>query len=80
MTNFKEYSRSTAFSISLSGAQIDILLLARSNNTDGIIENTHHLTTLGALTRKGLIKERSFELTEEGYVMCSLLVMAGFKS
>jgi hypothetical protein len=77
---FKNYTRSAAFNLSLSGAQVDLLLLARKSMADRIVEIRMHRVTRDSLQKKGLIKPKTFKLTEEGYLLSSLLVLAGLEA
>lgn len=77
---FKEHTRQTAFNLSLSQPQIDVILMARVGDEDGILSLQHHRSTLCALDRKGLMQERKLELTEAGYAVSSLLSYAGFSN
>ena len=90
---FTEWSRSSAFSLSLCGWAIKELMIMREDHLNSIEAGCDLLTgmsftmrsTKNYLSRRGLIErskvngyEGNFVLTKEGHLVCELLVAAGF--
>lgn len=81
---FRDYVTSSAFNLSLSQRQIDILLLLQDTESDVIAWYSHSDMTLGALKRKGLITRENDNgtkwpmLTEAGKCASEMLLCAGF--
>lgn len=74
---FKNYVRESAFNLSLSKRQVNVIL---SLAGFGVEDERLNLHPYFALQRKGLIhhENRSWHLTKEGEIVCDLLVCAGY--
>jgi len=91
MSKFAEYATSTAFSVSLSKNQVDMLCALHQGYF--ACEQSHFITTSAALQRRGLVKKVrkrparehtgkevigwKDKLTPAGAIMCDLLKEAG---
>jgi len=93
--SFKDYTRSTAFSISLSQTMVEALLFKWDMKRKGnghlvFLPIRNFIATDGGLLRRGLLKtawrewegrqvKNGTKITKEGEKLCELLVMAGFE-
>lgn len=74
---FKSYVRESAFSLSLSKRQVNVILSLAGL---GVEDERLNLHPYFALQRKGLIshENKKWSLTKEGEIVCDLLVCSGY--